>query len=242
MVDVVVRPVWPCRAPTGVGHARRCSFLSAGPVVTSSRADVPVARPYSRGSLARVGLHQGEGDALFEEADRRFLEERYARTSKAPVEARWKTWQKLCAATKVDIPAVAQALRSINRGLGPRKAKRDLFLDSVPEDLGISWCNVRLQVPQEQQLPRRLLAVIVASWLMLRGLEFANFKCGDVVFNRGDRQVKLSLPVSKVDPACRRVHSCFRDRRHLPSCTSPCALEVLFTPWQTCVCSVPRSS
>ena len=76
--------------PAGKGAAR-------GP--GQSRSDLPVVHPYARGSLQRISLEGQAGS--FDAVDDAFLEDRYARTSRAPIESRWKTWQRLCAARSV---------------------------------------------------------------------------------------------------------------------------------------------
>eukprot|EP00439_Symbiodinium_sp_Y106_P003000 s6347_g1.t1 len=60
-----------------------------------TRSDLPVVHPYARGSLQRIPLDGGKNS--FENLDEAFLEDRYAASSKAPIESRWKTWQRLCA-------------------------------------------------------------------------------------------------------------------------------------------------
>ena len=65
-----------------------------------TRSDLPVVHPYARGSLQRIPLDRGNNS--FENLDEAFLEDRYAASSKAPIESRWKTWQRLCASRSLD--------------------------------------------------------------------------------------------------------------------------------------------
>ena len=65
-----------------------------------TRSDLPVVHPYARGSLQRIPLDGGKNS--FENLDEAFLEDRYAASSKAPIESRWKTWQRLCASRSLD--------------------------------------------------------------------------------------------------------------------------------------------
>ncbi|CAE7851243.1 unnamed protein product, partial [Symbiodinium sp. KB8] len=227
--------------PAGAGAAR-------GP---GARSDLPVVHPYARGSMQRISLEGQAGS--FESVDDAFLEDRYARTSRAPIESRWKTWQRLCAARSLDpLPltqekifkvgallkegkyrssaqyfsvakqrhreaeyawtdaldlAVQQAVRSISRGLGPARPKRDLFVDRAPSNLDdqLRAAYARLQVPAEHQFAEPCAVMAMALWFLLRGIEVANVRCTDVHLNRGDRLVRLCLPVSKTDPG--HVHS-----------------------------------
>ena len=250
-----------------------------------TRSDIPVVHPYARGSLQRIPLEGGQGS--FENLDEAFLEDRYAASSKAPIESRWKTWQRLCASRALDpLPltqevifkvgallkegkyrssaqyfsvakqrhreaeypwtdaldlAVQQAVRSISRGLGPSRPKKDLFVDRAGQDLPVRLVQAydRLGVPREHRFAEPLPVVTVALWFLLRGIEIANVKCKDVSFVRNLRQVKLSLPVSKTDPSargCTRVHSCICKPAHERSCRSTCSAEVMFTRLQTCSC------
>ncbi|CAE7206162.1 ftsH [Symbiodinium natans] len=65
---------------------------------TPSRPDVPVVHPYARGSLQRLGLGDPSKAMIVDlaKADKEFLEDRFARTSRAPRDSRWKTWLALC--------------------------------------------------------------------------------------------------------------------------------------------------
>ncbi|CAE7817075.1 unnamed protein product [Symbiodinium sp. KB8] len=214
-----------------------------------ARGDLPVVHLYARGSMQRISLEGVAGS--FDALDDAFLEDRYARTSRAPIESRWQTWQRLCAARSLDpLPmtqekifkvgallkegkyrssaqyfsvakqrhreaeyawtdaldlAVQQAVRSINRGLGPARLKRDLFVDRAPSDLDaqLHAAYSRLQVPAEHQFAEPCAVLAVATWFLLRGIEVANVRCTDLHLNRGDRLVRLSLPVSKTDPAAK---------------------------------------
>ena len=257
--------------PAGTGAAR-------GPV--QSRSDLPVVHPYARGSMQRVSLEGHEGS--FDAVDDAFLEDRYAKTSRAPIESRWKTWQRLCAARSLDpLPltqekifkvgallkegkyrssaqyfsvakqrhreadyawtdaldlAVQQAVRSVSRGLGPARPKRDLFVDRAPSDLNDQLLKAyeRLQVPVEHQFAEPCAVLAVALWFLLRGIEVANV-----------RLVRLSLPVSKTDPSakgCERSHVCICRPVHAPGCRSRCPPEVMFTQLQTCSCTGGRQA
>ena len=256
-----------------------------------ARGDLPVVHPYARGSMQRISLEGGAGS--FDALDDAFLEDRYARTSRAPIESRWKTWQRLCAARSLDpLPmtqekifkvgallkegkyrssaqyfsvakqrhreaeyawtdaldlAVQQAVRSINRGLGPARLKRDLFVDRAPSDLDaqLHAAYSRLQVPAEHQFAEPCAVLAVATWFLLRGIEVANVRCTDLHLNRGERLVRLSLPVSKTDPAakgCERSHVCICKPVHDPGCRSGCPPEVMFTQLQTCSCARGRQA
>ncbi|OLP99308.1 hypothetical protein AK812_SmicGene18150 [Symbiodinium microadriaticum] len=226
--------------PAGAGAAR-----GPGP-----RGDLPVVHPYARGSMQRISLEGQAGS--FESVDDAFLEDRYARTSRAPIESRWKTWQRLCAARSLDpLPltqekifkvgallkegkyrssaqyfsvakqrhreaeyawtdaldlAVQQAVRSISRGLGPARPKRDLFVDRAPSDLDdqLRAAYTRLQVPAEHQFAEPCAVLAMALWFLLRGIEVANVRCTDVHLNRNDRLVRL-LPFDL--PTGGHVHS-----------------------------------
>ena len=191
-----------------------------------TRSDLPVVHPYARGSLQRIPLDGGKNS--FENLDEAFLEDRYAASSKAPIESRWKTWQRLCASRSLDpLPltqevifkvgallkegkyrssaqyfsvakqrhreaeypwtdaldlAVQQAVRSISRGLGPSRPKKDLFVDRAGPDLPgrLAQAYDRLGVPREHRFAEPLSVVTVALWFLLRGIEIANVKCKDV--------------------------------------------------------------
>ena len=265
--------------PAGAGAAR-------GP---GARSDLPVVHPYARGSMQRISLEGQAGS--FESVDDAFLEDRYARTSRAPIESRWKTWQRLCAARSLDpLPltqekifkvgallkegkyrssaqyfsvakqrhreaeyawtdaldlAVQQAVRSISRGLGPARPKRDLFVDRAPSNLDdqLRAAYARLQVPAEHQFAEPCAVMAMALWFLLRGIEVANVRCTDVHLNRGDRLVRLCLPVSKTDPGakgCERSHVCICKPVHDSGCRSTCPPEVMFTQLQTCSCTGGR--
>ena len=63
-----------------------------------TRRNVPVVHPYARGSMQRLGLG-GPTHSLtidVEQADKDFLEDRWARTSRAPRESRWATYRAFC--------------------------------------------------------------------------------------------------------------------------------------------------
>ena len=146
------------------------------PAGKKTRSDLPVAHPYARGSLQRIPLEGGPSS--FEKLDEAFLEDRCAASSKAPIESRWNTWQRLCAPLpltqevifkvgallkegkylssaqyfsiakqrhrEAEYPwtdaldlAVQQAVRSISRGLGPSRPKKDLFVDRAGQDLPV---------------------------------------------------------------------------------------------------------
>ena len=108
--------------------------------------------------------------------------------------------------------AVQQAVRSISRGLGPSRPKKDLFVDRACPDLPgrLAQAYDRLGVPREHRFAEPLSVVTVALWFLLRGIEIANVKCKDVSFVRNLRQVKLALPVSKTDPQREDVLECMR--------------------------------
>ena len=123
--------------------------------------------------------------------------------------------------------AVQQAVRSVNRGLGPARLKRDLFVDRAPSDLDarLHAAYARLQVPVEHQFAEPCAVLAVAIWFLLRGIEVANVRCTNVTLNRGDRLVRLSLPVSKTDLAakgCERSHVCICKPVHDSGCRSGC--------------------
>ena len=166
-----------------------------------TRSDLPVVHPYARGSMQRIPLEGGQGS--FENLDEAFLEDRYAACSKAPIESRWKTWQRLCASRSLDpLPltqevifkvgallkegkyrssaqyfsvakqrhreaeypwtdaldlAVQQAVRSISRGLGPSRPKKDFFVDRAGQDLPVRLVQAydRLGVPREHRCAER---------------------------------------------------------------------------------------
>ncbi|CAE7587762.1 unnamed protein product, partial [Symbiodinium sp. KB8] len=148
-------------------------------------------------------------------------------TSRAPIESRWKTWQRLCAAGSLDpLPltqekifkvgahlkegkyrssaqyfsvakqrrretehpwtdvldlAVQQAVRSISRGPGPSRPKRDLFVDRAPSDLDeqVVVLTFVCRWPPEHQFVEPCAVLAVALWFLLRGIEVANVRCTD---------------------------------------------------------------
>ena len=122
--------------------------------------------------------------------------------------------------------AVQQAVRSISRGPGPSRPKRDLFVDRAPSDLDeqVVVLTFVCRWPPEHQFVEPCAVLAVALWFLLRGIEVANVRCTDVTLNRGDRLVRLSLPVSKTDPAargCERSHVCVCKPFHQPVSVSP---------------------
>ena len=72
-------------------------FVSRTSVRPAPRQDVPVAHPYARGSLQRVGLATGspQGSLDPQKADEEFALDKFAKTSRAPRQFRWVTWQKM---------------------------------------------------------------------------------------------------------------------------------------------------
>ena len=140
--------------------------------------------------------------------------------------------------------AVAQAVRSITRGMGPSSAKLDFPLEvcsrSFEGDVVRAYST--LQVPEHARIEAPADTGIVASWFLLRGLEISSVVCEDIAFAR-DGLVKLHLPVSKVDPTargCHRSHACICERRHDPGCSRSGDEALLFTPMQRCDCSLGR--
>ena len=119
--------------------------------------------------------------------------------------------------------AVAQAVRSITRGMGPSSAKLDFPLEvcSRSFDGDVVRAYSTLQVPEHARIEAPADTGIVASWFLLRGLEISSVVCEDIAFAR-DGLVKLHLPVSKVDPTargCHRSHACICERQHDPGCS-----------------------
>ena len=142
--------------------------------------------------------------------------------------------------------ARAQSLRSINRGIGPATPKLDLCLENARSDfsqqVGQAFETLRCAPDERISFPSQ--ACVTASWFMLRGIELANVQGRDVTFRKANREVSLSLPVSKTDPegrGCSRVHRCICSLRHEASCQQRCPEEHLFTPLQRCDCSYGRS-
>ena len=140
--------------------------------------------------------------------------------------------------------AVSQALRSINRGIGPSSAKLDIPLERMGRAFSCEMeaAFVALRVPQDQRLWFPGDAVIVASWFLLRGVEMANLRCEHVSFTRAG-EVKLYLPISKTDPTargCHRSHMCICSRQHSPTCPVQSDTHLLFTPAQQCSCDSGR--
>ena len=130
--------------------------------------------------------------------------------------------------------AVAQAVRSITRGMGPSSAKLDFPLEvcSRSFDGDVVRAYSTLQVPEHARIEAPADTGIVASWFLLRGLEISSVVCEDIAFAR-DGLVKLHLPVSKVDPTargCHRSHACICERRHDPGCYRSGDEALLFTP------------
>ncbi|CAE7040700.1 ftsH [Symbiodinium sp. CCMP2592] len=140
--------------------------------------------------------------------------------------------------------AVAQAVRSITRGMGPSAAKLDFPLESCSRslELDIERAYVSLQVPTGSRIEAPADTGIVAAWFLLRGLEISSVVCEDVSFSK-EGLVKLSLPVSKNDAAargCSRTHACICSRQHDPGCNKSGDEALLFTPLQQCSCSLGR--
>ncbi|CAE7632238.1 DD3-3 [Symbiodinium sp. CCMP2592] len=140
--------------------------------------------------------------------------------------------------------AVAQAVRSITRGMGPSAAKLDFPLESCSRslELDIERAYASLQVPASSRIEAPADTGIVAAWFLLRGLEISSVVCEDVSFSR-EGLVKLSLPVSKNDASargCSRTHACICSRQHDPGCNRSGDEGMLFTPLQQCSCSLGR--
>ncbi|OLP76112.1 hypothetical protein AK812_SmicGene43996 [Symbiodinium microadriaticum] len=205
----------------------------------SLRQRRPLRLPLRYGATRVLGRHQRVLDEQrFSKArgrtSQQFLFQFGAvRTSRAPIESRWKTWQRLCAAGSLDpLPltqekifkvgahlkegkyrssaqyfsvakqrrretehpwtdvldlAVQQAVRSISRGPGPSRPKRDLFVDRAPSDLDeqVVVLTFVCRWPPEHQFVEPCAVLAVALWFLLRGIEVANVRCTDVTLNRG---------------------------------------------------------
>ena len=137
--------------------------------------------------------------------------------------------------------ARAQALRSINRGLGPANPKLDLKLESAGPRFvqEVKMAFDELRVPLAERIRFAAQACITACWFLLRGIELANIQARDITFNRAARTVKLQLPVSKTDPeakGCYRVHRCICKPRHDPDCRQTTPPELFGTAFQQCSC------
>ena len=70
-----------------------------------TRPDVPVVRPYARGSLQRIGVGS---------TSQRLLDDRFARTSRAPRESCWATWQALCSSRQLQpFPVTVEVINAV---------------------------------------------------------------------------------------------------------------------------------
>ncbi|CAE7265094.1 DNMT3A [Symbiodinium sp. CCMP2592] len=141
--------------------------------------------------------------------------------------------------------AVAQAVRSITRGMGPSAAKLDFPLEACSRqfDSDIEAAYARLQVPSAARIDYPSDTGLVAAWFLLRGLEISSVLCEDVSFSR-EGIVRLNLPISKTDPTargCHRSHACICSRTHDPGCGRSGDEALLFTPLQQCNCSLGRN-
>ena len=137
--------------------------------------------------------------------------------------------------------ARAQALRSINRGLGPSTPKLDLKLESAGlrfvQEVNMAFDE--LNVLSGERIRFAAQACVTACWFMLRGMELANVQARDVTFNRAARTVKLQLPVSKTDTeakGCFRIHRCICDPLHDPECRQTTPPELFGAAFQICSC------
>ncbi|CAE7275931.1 yciC, partial [Symbiodinium sp. CCMP2456] len=138
--------------------------------------------------------------------------------------------------------ARAQALRSINRGLGPSTPKLDLRLENAgprfTQEVNVAFDELR--VPQADRIRFAAQACITACWFMLRGIELANVQGRDITFNRAARTVKLQLPVRKTDTeakGCYRVHRCICNPTHSSECSQTTPPELFGTLFQKCLCT-----
>ena len=112
--------------------------------------------------------------------------------------------------------AVAQAVRSITRGMGPSSAKLDFPLEvcsrSFEGDVVRAYST--LQVPEHARIEAPADTGIVASWFLLRGLEISSVVCEDIAFARDTRYALTTLHSgvqfdfdSRVDGTPRRLCS-----------------------------------
>ena len=206
-------------------------------------------------------------------ADAEFLADRFAKTSQAPRESRWSTWKKMAKhrgleplPVTVDLVfalgslfkaakyrssaqyfavAKSQAIRSIQRGMGPSSPKLDLFFDNVKLDFSASLASAydELEVPLTVRVKEPFVTALTAVWFLLRGIEIANVVGNDVRFNKGNRSVTVRLPVSKTDTegkGCERTHICICSPRHDPGCAASTPPALMFTSLQKCSCREGR--
>ena len=121
---------------------------SGGLVRKTTRKDLPVVHPYARGSLQRIGLAaESPHNSLlvnFEQADETFFQDRFAKSSEAPRESRWATWQRLCHVRKVPaLPVMAESFHAVCSLLKAGKYRLSAQYVSVAKckhvEPGFSW-------------------------------------------------------------------------------------------------------
>ena len=102
--------------------------------------------------------------------------------------------------------ARSQAIRSIQRGMGPSSPKLDLFFDNVKLDFSASLASAydELEVPLTVRVKEPFVTALTAVWFLLRGIEIANVVGNDVRFNKG-QQVGYSEAPS-VQDRCQDRH------------------------------------
>ena len=141
--------------------------------------------------------------------------------------------------------ARSQAIRSIQRGMGPSSPKLDLFFDNVKLDFAASLDSAydELELPLTVRVKEPFVTALTAVWFLLRGIEIANVVGNDVRFNKANRSVTVRLPVSKTDTegkGCERTRICICSPRHDPGCAASTPPALMFTSLQKCSCREGR--
>ena len=140
--------------------------------------------------------------------------------------------------------AVAQAVRSIERGQGPSQPKlplrvQNLTLSSADVLFLHVWPRSRVELP-------KLRSLLARFWERLGSCleaSVASALCKDVTFNKARTEVRFFLPVSKTDTqakGCVRSHVCICKLRHDDGCAHSSESSLLFTRLQKCGCPKNR--
>ena len=121
-----------------------------------ARSDVPVVHPYARGSLQRLGSNGGPNAIDLAQADQEFLDDRYAKTSRAPRESRWTTWQTVCSLRGLEpIPVTVELINKVGavfKAARYRSASQYFAVaKSMRMEAGHHWCQA-LELARAQAL------------------------------------------------------------------------------------------
>ena len=184
-----------------------------------TRRNVPVVHPYARGSMQRLGLG-GPTHSLtidVEQADKDFLEDCWARTSRAPRESRWATYRAFCS-SRGHQPVTVKQISDVGSLFKAARYRSPGQYFSVAKgkrvEAGYTWSQA-LDLARSQAIRSIVRGMGPAAPKLDLHLESAPPMCvQDVTFSQDPRQVTLQLPRSKTVIALQKGQA-FRPEAYL---------------------------